>query len=206
MRTVGSLFKNFAKGSATILSEKKDWQAVKRMSKAKNADVWQTVWNKSARPAAIKALRGEELGLSTREIKEIVDDYGKSRRAEFIKLTTRTDITRLKKLARSQGDLEGEIKKAGISKLSRKALIEFEEPELATLHTLRNAHDMMGYTARQWVAGGAKPCDICLAKAGQVVKINERYAGGEEVAHAHPRCNCHDKYIMNTKNSKKGEN
>lgn len=194
MTQIGKLFNSFATGAATVLTEKKDWAKVKRMSTAKNADVWGQVWKKSARPAAIKALEEADLGLSKAEIASIVDDYGSSRKLPFIRQTTKTDIGRLKKLARSKGDLEGDIKKAGISKPSRVDLIEFEESKQAKSFALRDAHEMMGFTTRKWVAGGHKTCEICNAKAGQVVGIRERYKGGEEIAHAHNHCQCHDEY------------
>lgn len=195
MPKIETLFSQFAKGSFTILSEKKDWPKIKRMSKAKNADVWGQVWEKTARPAAISALRSAKLGLTEAQIKAIADDFERKRKAQFIKYTTDTDIKRLKKLSRSKGDLEEEIKSAGINSLSRKELIERNEAIEAGKGLLLEGHKLAGFSKKRWKLTSNKPCEICRAREGETRPIDKSYSNGSQTAHAHPGCMCEDEYL-----------
>jgi len=196
MSKIDTYFKDFAEGSATVLSEKKNWSKIKRMSKDKNADVWQQVWTKTARPAAIKSLKAAGLGLSDKEIAALADEYGQSRRPEFIRLTTKTDINRLKQLVTtpSKEDLEERIKNAGISRASRKALMEAEEVGRASKELLLMGYREAGYQTKTWSAKGAKACEKCVSMSGETVAINRPYSNGSMIAHAHPHCQCRDEY------------
>jgi hypothetical protein len=192
---IEKLFDQFAIGASTVLTgTKKNWPKVKQMSRAKNADVWAQVWTKTARPAAISALKSAKLGLTDTQIKALADDYNKKRKLEFVKQTTKTDIKRLKVLARSKGDLEGEIKEAGISRPSRKFLIEDNESIEAAKELLRGGHKAVGFTKKTSKTTSNKPCEICRAREGETVGIDKAYKGGQMTAHYHQNCHCEDVY------------
>lgn len=142
----------------------------------------------------MSALRSAKLGLSEKDIKALADDYGIARKPLFVRLTSQTDIKRLKKLARSKGDLEKEIGEAGISKPSRRFLMEDNESLEAAKSLLRAGNKQVGKKTKTWRTTSGKACKLCDSLNGEKRGIDEAYSNGSLTAHYHENCHCEDQF------------
>lgn len=169
----------FASEAAKLMSSGKSWATIRRASEKKNSNVFSKIWPKLNQK--FHGLPGE------------AKTYKASRSKAFVKETTKTDLNALKKLGRSDPELEGKILKSKACAESRVKRIVQNEVHKATEYADRMRATYAGYTKKTWETS-SKPCERCKKMKGETVPINKPYSNGTMDADLHSGCQCYSSY------------
>ena len=191
---------------AKEVAEARNDKQIRKLSKSKNEDIWDTFVEKELEKIE-KALTlgyNRQIEKADFDIAASVQRFKEKRKPDFIAELTKTDVGRIKKLTRKQPeDLENDIDKSFLNSATRKALISQNEKHLLMEHVTNDLYGDLGNETKTW-ANGPNPCPACAAKSGETVSIYGTYSNGSYYAHLHPRCMCKSTYGKEGKESKLG--